>query len=135
MKPNPILLSVSALALAFALAAPTLRAEEAAGGAAPAPAPAPAPKHEKMKGGKVKGEKVVGALEKVDATAKTVTISGKTYKVADAAKIRVDGAEKGLADLQAGDSVTLKYTTEADGTLIAQGILKGEVVKKGGKKK
>lgn len=128
MKLHTTFLSAFTLAAAFALAAPSLRAEEAAGGAAPAPAPV-APKHEKMKGDHAKGEKVVGAIEKVDAAAKTITIGGKTYKLADSAKVNIDGAPKTLADLQAGDSVMLKYTTEADGTLLAQGVRKGEAVK------
>ena len=128
MKLKTTLLSAMAFGLALTLAIPVLRAEEA--GATPAPAPAA-----KEKASKPKAEKATGAIEKVDAAAKSIAIGGKTYKVDDKVRVIIDGAPKTLADLQVGDTVTLKYTTDADGSLVAQAIRKGEGKRGGGKKK
>ena len=130
MKLQTTLLSAMAFGLALTLATPALRAEEA--GVTPTPAPVPAAKE---KASKPKAEKATGAIEKVDAVAKSIALGGKTYKVDDKARVLIDGAPKTLADLQVGDTVTLKYTTDADGSLVAQGIRKGEGKKGGGKKK
>ncbi|MCC7519681.1 MAG: hypothetical protein IT578_10915 [Verrucomicrobiae bacterium] len=123
MKPKLTLLSVSALAFAFALAAPILRGEEAAGGAVPV-AEKPA------KAARIKYEKAVGAIENLDVEAKSITVAGKTYKVANAAKVLIDGAKKTLADLQVGDTVTVRYLNEADGVAVAKGIQKGAAKKR-----
>ena len=128
MKLQTTLLSAMAFGLALTLATPVLRAEEA--GATPAPTPAA-----KEKASKPKAEKATGAIEKVDAAAKSIAIGGKTYKVDDKVKVLIDGAPKTLADLQVGDTVTLKYMTDADGSLVAQAIRKGEGKRSGGKKK
>ncbi|MEI6877326.1 MAG: DUF5666 domain-containing protein [Spirochaetota bacterium] len=128
MKLKTTLLSAMAFGLALTLAIPVLRAEEA--GATPAPAPAA-----KEKASKPKAEKATGAIEKVDAAAKSIAIGGKTYKVDDKVRVIIDGAPKTLADLQVGDTVTLKYMTDADGSLVAQAIRKGEGKRGGGKKK
>ncbi len=120
MKLKITILSAMAFGLALTLSTPVLRAEE--GGATPALA---GKKH-------AKGEKAKGAIEKVDAAAKSITIAGKTYKIDDTAKVSIDGAEKALADLKIGDAVSVRYTIEADGSLVAHGIKKGEG--KGGKR-
>ncbi|NUN93759.1 MAG: hypothetical protein HUU04_08270 [Verrucomicrobiae bacterium] len=117
MKPKSVFLSAFVLAVAFALAAPLLRAEgtpDAAAAAAPAKAP------------RVKPEKAEGAIEALDAAARTITLGGKSYKVAEKAKILVDGAPKTLADLQVGDAVKARYVNEADGAAVIKSIRKGK---------
>ncbi len=118
MKPKSVFLSAFVLAVAFALAAPLLRAEGTPDTAAAAPAPAKAPR--------VKPEKAEGAIEALDAAARTITLGGKSYKVAEKAKILVDGAPKTLADLQVGDAVKARYVNEADGAAVIKSIRKGK---------
>jgi hypothetical protein len=82
---------------------------------------------------KADGQMSSGTIETVDATAKTVTVKceagSKTFKVGDTTKI----AAGSLADLKAGQEVTVKYTgTGVDLQALAIGP-KGE--HKGGKKK
>lgn len=122
MKPKFVCLSVFIAAVAFALAVPSVRAEGTPDGAAAVPARAKAPR--------VKPEKAEGTIEALDAAARTITLGGKSYKVAEKAKILVDGAPKSLADLQVGDAVKARYVNEADGSAVIKSLLKGEAPKR-----
>lgn len=83
---------------------------------------------------------VIGVVKSVDATAKTITVDekksgeSKTFKVGEKTKIKIDGADKTLADLQAGQRVTLVPNKKGDaaGSInVRTAAAKG----KGGKKK
>jgi ribosomal protein S1 len=98
----------------FAVASISFAAEEKK--AAPAPM--------EMKDAK-KVKQVTGEVVAVDAKAKTVTVKGKksevTALVDDKTKIMMDKEVKTLADLKAGDKVTLKYS-DVDGKIMAKSI-------------
>ncbi|HXH27910.1 MAG TPA: hypothetical protein VNL37_02630 [Candidatus Polarisedimenticolia bacterium] len=62
---------------------------------------------------------IVGEVVSVDATAKTITVketlkSGEskemTFTLADNVKVMAQGKKVGIEELQAGDSVTVKFT-------------------------
>jgi len=78
---------------------------------------------EKKSPAKVK--QVTGEVTAVDAKAKTVTVKGKkgdvTAMIDDKTKIMMGKDTKTLADVKAGDKVTLKYS-EADGKMMAKSI-------------
>ena len=81
----------------------------------------------------VEAKKIEGTVQLISVSNdQEFTIAGKTYKIDDTAKVSIDGAEKALADLKIGDAVSVRYTIEADGSLVAHGIKKGEG--KGGKR-
>jgi ribosomal protein S1 len=92
----------------FAIASISFATEEKK--AAPAPAAA-----EKKAPAKVK--QVTGEVTMVDAKAKTITVKGKKGDVVVAAD------DKMMADVKAGDKVTVKYT-EADGKNTAKSVKK-----------
>jgi Cu/Ag efflux protein CusF len=107
-------LSIAAIALAFA--AP-VRGQEAA------------PKPEKPK-----RHAFTGIIQSVDAAAGTVIVNkdkeSKTFKVGDKTKYSTaDKKEAALADLKAGDKVTVAYTEDA-GVLTAHKIAPPESKKK-----
>jgi hypothetical protein len=94
--------------------------------AAPAPAEkkaAPAMMEEKKAPAKVK--QATGEVAAVDAKAKSITVKAKkgdvTAMVDDKTKIMMGKDMKTLADIKAGDKVTLKYS-EADGKMMAKSI-------------
>lgn len=72
-----------------------------------------------------KVKQVTGEVAAVDVKAKTVTVKGKksdiTAVVDDKTKIMMDKEVKTIADLKAGDKVTLKYS-DVDGKMIAKSI-------------
>ncbi len=80
---------------------------------------------------------VTGEVTAVDAAAKTVTLKAKkgevTVSVEDKTSIKEGKEKKTLADLKAGDKVTVKYT-EADGKMTAKSIMKAAAAKKMEKK-
>jgi len=68
---------------------------------------------------------VTGEITALDAAAKTFTVKGRKGDVAlsidDKTKIKAGKEAKTLADLKAGDKVTVKYT-ETDGKNMAKSI-------------
>lgn len=91
---------------------------------------APAPAEKKMEPAeKTKVKQVSGDVKAVDMKAMTVTVS-KTMKgkaeetvvtVGDKTKIMMGKEKKTLADVKAGDKVTVKYT-EAEGKNMAKSV-------------
>jgi Cu/Ag efflux protein CusF len=81
----------------------------------------------------VKTHSVTGEVTAVDAAAKTVTLKAKkgevVISVVEKTSIKEGKEKKSLADVKAGDKVTVRYT-EADGKMTAKSIaIKGAVVK------
>ena len=75
-----------------------------------------------------------GAIEALDSAAKTLTVAGQAFKIADAATVMINGEKKELTDLQVKDEVVVAYTTEADGSMTATKITKGAAPKAAKKK-
>lgn len=81
----------------------------------------------------------MGAIKSVDATAKTITIENKktsetkTFAVTDKTKIKIDGADKTLADLTEGLRVSVVPNKKGDAAQSISG--KTAAAKGGGKKK
>jgi Cu/Ag efflux protein CusF len=76
---------------------------------------------------------VTGEVTAVDAAAKTVTLKAKkgevVIAVVEKTSIKEGKEKKSLADVKAGDKVTVKYT-EADGKMTAKSIaIKGAMMK------
>jgi Cu/Ag efflux protein CusF len=76
---------------------------------------------------------VTGEVTAVDATAKTVTLKAKkgevVISVEEKTSIKEGKEKKSLADVKAGDKVTVRYT-EADGKMTAKSIaIKGAMMK------
>ncbi len=98
----------------FAVASMSFAAEEKKAETAPMEKKSPA-----------KVKQVTGEVTAVDAKAKTVTVKGKkgdvTAMIDDKTKIMMGKDTKTLADVKAGDKVTLKYS-EADGKMMAKSI-------------
>jgi len=108
----------------FAVTTLSFAAEEKK--AAPAPAEkkaAPATMEEKKAPAKVK--QATGEVAAVDVKAKTITVKTKkgdvTAMVDDKTKIMMGKDMKTLADIKAGDKVTVKYS-ETDGKMTAKTI-------------
>jgi Cu/Ag efflux protein CusF len=84
---------------------------------------APAPAVEQKEA--AKPVQVTGEITAIDATAKTFTVKGRKGEVAlsadDKTRVKAGKEAKTLADLKAGDKVTVKYT-KADGKNMAKGI-------------
>jgi len=80
---------------------------------APTPAPAPAPA-EKAKPAKM--ARFSGTVQKVDETAKIVTIKGKkeekTFTINDMTKVTKGRSKMALADLKEGTNVFVQYKSE-----------------------
>jgi len=115
-------LSVAGLSFAAEKAATPAPAEKKA---APAEKKEAAPaKTEKKAPAKVK--QVTGEVAAVDAAAKTLTVKGKKGDVAlmadDKTTVKVGKDKKALADVKAGDKVTVKFT-EMDGKNVAKNIV------------
>jgi ribosomal protein S1 len=76
---------------------------------------------------------VTGEVTAVDTTAKTVTVKAKkgevVVSVEDKTSIKEGKAKKTLADVKAGDNVTVKYT-EAAGKMTAKSIMIKAATKK-----
>ena len=100
---------VLSLVLMFAFTAVTFAAEKAA---------APAEKKEAAPAKKAAKKQVTGEVTAVDAKANTLTVKGKKGDVMvstdDKTTIMAGKDKKTLADVKAGDKVTVKYT-EAEG--------------------
>jgi Cu/Ag efflux protein CusF len=76
---------------------------------------------------------VTGEVTAVDAAAKTITLKAKkgevVISVVEKTSIKEGKEKKSLADVKAGDKVTVKYT-EADGKMSAKGVeIKGAMMK------
>jgi Cu/Ag efflux protein CusF len=76
---------------------------------------------------------VTGEVTAVDAAAKTITLKAKKGEVAisvvEKTSIKEGKEKKSLADVKAGDKVTVKYT-EADGKMTAKTVeIKGAMMK------
>jgi Cu/Ag efflux protein CusF len=76
---------------------------------------------------------VTGEVTAVDAAAKTVTLKAKkgevVISVGEKTSIKEGKEKKSLADVKAGDKVTVRYT-EADGKMTAKSIaIKGAMMK------
>jgi ribosomal protein S1 len=76
---------------------------------------------------------VTGEVTAVDAAAKTVTLKAKkgevVISVVEKTSIKEGKEKKSLADVKAGDKVTVKYT-ETDGKMTAKSIaIKGAMMK------
>jgi len=107
---------VLSLVLMFAFTAVTFAAEKAA---APAEKKEAAPvKKEAAPAKKAAKKQVTGEVTAVDAKANTLTVKGKkgdvTVSTNDKTTVVAGKDKKTLADVKAGDKVTVKYT-EADG--------------------
>ncbi|GAB4487856.1 MAG: hypothetical protein OHK006_17540 [Thermodesulfovibrionales bacterium] len=118
---------VVALMFVFALSTVSIAAEKAA---APAPkaeekkAAAPAEKKEAPK--KAVKKQITGEVKAVDAKANTLTVAKDkkevTVSVDDQTKITAGKDKKTLADVKAGDKVTVKYE-EVDGKATAKSVV------------
>jgi Cu/Ag efflux protein CusF len=80
-----------------------------------------------------KTHSVTGEVTAVDSAAKTVTLKAKkgevVISIAEKTSIKEGKEKKSLADIKAGDKVTVMYT-EADGKMTAKSItLKGAMMK------
>jgi Cu/Ag efflux protein CusF len=76
---------------------------------------------------------VTGEVTAVDAAAKTITLKAKkgevVISVVEKTSIKEGKEKKSLADVKAGDKVTVKYT-EADGKMAAKSLeIKGAMMK------
>ena len=133
-----------AVLFAFALTSVSFAAEKKA---APAPmeqkaAPMEkkaAPEAAKPMAEKPKVKMVTGEVKAVDAKAMTIAVMKKDKEtvvtVNDKTKIMMGKEKKTLADLKAGDKVTVKYT-EADGKKMAKSVaIKTEMAEKKMEKK
>ncbi len=98
----------------FALTSVTFAAEEKK---APAKEKKEAPAKAEKKEAKAKMKQVTGVVSAVDAKANTITVKkGKketTITVDDKTKIMVGKEKKALADVKAGDKVTVHYAEAA----------------------
>jgi len=119
-----------AVIFVFAMASFSFATEEKKAAPAPASAPAPAEKPKVLQ--------VTGDVKAVDTKAMTITVSkmmkGKAavetiVTVSDKTKIKMDKADKALADVKVGDKVTVKYT-EAEGKKMAKSVAIHEPEKK-----
>jgi ribosomal protein S1 len=107
----------------FAFASFSLAAEKAA------PAPAPMEKKAAAATEKPKVHQVTGDVKAVDMKAMTISVTkmmkGKAEEtmitVGDKTKIMMGKEKKALADVKAGDKVTVKYT-EAEGKNMAKSV-------------
>jgi Cu/Ag efflux protein CusF len=112
-----VLFVLSVAGLSFA-------AEKKAAPAAEKKEAAPAKAEEKKAPAKVK--QVTGEVAAVDAAAKTLTVKGKKGDVAltadDKTSVMVGKDKKTLADVKAGDKVTVKYA-EMNGKNVAKNIV------------
>jgi ribosomal protein S1 len=107
----------------FAFASLSLAAEKAA------PAPAPMEKKAAAATEKPKVHQVTGDVKAVDMKAMTISVTkmmkGKAEEtmitVGDKTKIMMGKEKKALADVKAGDKVTVKYT-EAEGKNMAKSV-------------
>lgn len=115
---------IVAVLFVFAVASISFAAEEKK--AAPAPAEKKAEPAKKAP----KVTQVTGEVKAVDAAAKTITVAKKVkgkvdeetvVAVDDKTKITLDKEKKTLADVKAGDKVTVKYT-EVDGKNVAKSV-------------
>jgi len=121
-----IVIIVAALFI-FALTSISFAAEKAV----PAPiekkeaAPAKAEEKAVEKKAPAKVKQVTGEVIAVDAKANTVTVKGKKVEVIvtcdDKTKVMMGKEKKTLADVKAGDKVTVKYK-EVDGKNVAKSI-------------
>jgi len=86
---------------------------------------------------KVEMECVKGKLKSIDAEACSAVVTvgegegakDVTVKVCPKAKVKINGEEKALADVKAGDEVCLCCTKTKDGALVARRVVVGEVCK------
>lgn len=116
---------IVAVLFVFAVASISFAVEEKK--AAPAPAPAEKKAEPAKKAPKV--TQVTGEVKAVDAAAKTITVVKKVkdkavetvVAVDDKTKITCGKEKKTLADVKAGDKVTVKYT-EVDGKNVAKSV-------------
>ena len=119
MKKNIALIAIAAAAL---LAVPAItRAQDAAANSSSATAPA----HKKAT--------IHGKVSAVDATAMTVTVTGKagdsTYTVTSDTKITKDGAPATFADITVGEMIGGTYKKDGD-KMYATKIVIGKAKKK-----
>lgn len=117
-----IIALIVAVLFVFAVGSVSFAADKAAPAAEKKAAPA---KAEKKVAAKV--VQVTGEVAAVDAAGKTITVKGKKGDVV----ITVD--DKTLAEVKAGDKVTVKYAT-ADGKNTAKSVKKAAAAKKAEKK-
>jgi predicted membrane-bound mannosyltransferase len=75
---------------------------------------------------KTEGKSSKGALEAVDNVNKTITVGKKTYQITSQTIIFKDGKYAILGDAAVGESATVTYKKEADGTLSAATVHFGE---------
>jgi uncharacterized protein DUF5666 len=66
-----------------------------------------------------------GAIDTIDATAKTIKIGDHTIDVGDNTQIEHDGTKLTLADLKVGDMVEVRGTLQSDGSILASEIRVG----------
>jgi len=117
-----------AVLFVFAMASLSFAAEEKA---------APAPMEKKAEPAKPKVKMVTGEVKAVDMKAMTVTVTkmmkGKAEEsvvtVSDKTKVMMGKEKKALADVKAGDKVTVKFT-EVEGKNVAKSIAIHEAEKK-----
>jgi len=133
-----------AVLFAFALTSVSFAAEKKA---APAPmeqkaAPMEkkaAPEAAKPMAEKPKVKMVTGEVKAVDAAAMTVTVAKKgketVVTVNDKTKIMMGKEKKTLADVKAGDKVTVKYTEAAGKNMAKSVAIKTEIAEKKMEKK
>ncbi len=104
-----------------ALIAWTGLAHAQTGTPAGSPAKKEAPKAHKMEAELVKMDAAAKTIEVKDAEGKTETLS-----LSEKHKVRINGQEKTLADLKAGEKVHLQYYEKKDGTKSVSRIVVGE---------
>lgn len=124
MKKNLIKLTFLTLIAAGMFAAPVcLHADDSTNSTDTATAPA-TPKHGKH------GLPFHGTVDAVDASAMTLTVGSRTFKVTAKTKIMKDGETATLTDGVVGEKVSGYYRTNADGDLTAATIHFGTKGKK-----
>lgn len=71
-----------------------------------------------------------GKIEKIDVTAGTLVVGGKSFVLSKKGKVFVDGVKMSFSDLKEGDVVAVVYFAKSDGTNTATRVIKGHKGKK-----
>ncbi len=71
-----------------------------------------------------------GKIEKIDLTANTFVVEGKTFTLSKHGKVFIDNTKMTLKDLKEGDLVAVVYYAQTDGTNRATRVIKGHPHKK-----
>ena len=76
-----------------------------------------------------------GKVEKIDVTASSFVVAGKTFVLAQHSRVEIDGSLMSLKNLKEGDLVAVVYFAKADGMNTATRVIKGNAPRKSTAKK